>query len=264
MANDLTNYAEGLIGAHLFRSSTWTKPTSVYVGLLTAVADAETGSVTEVTGGSYARVAVACADASWTPPSGGNRLFSNAQVITFPTPTGTWGTVTHFGLFDASTAGNALVIAPLTASRSVVNGDAAPSFAIDTLRISFTGAWSNYLAGVVGNHLLRTATFTKPTALYAAIFVSGAEVSGNGYARAACHPSDGNWSAPSGGNGQFANAVPITWPTPSAAWGTISDVVLYDASSAGNEWCRCTGMSYAMDPSAPTTLPVGALVATIG
>ncbi len=264
MANDLTNYAENLIGQHLFRTGTWSKPGTLWVALLTAASDPEAGSVTEVSGGSYARASVACVDGSWTPPVSGNKQYSNAQAITFPTPTGSWGVITHFALMDASTGGNALVVAPLTSSRQVQSGDVAPSFAVDTLRITFSGAWSNYLAGRVGDHLLRGTTFAKPSALYAAIFVGGAELVGSGYARAACAPGDSNWSAPSAGNGQFANAVPITWPAPSAAWGTMSDVVLYDAATAGNEWCRCTGMTYAMDPGAPTTLPVGALVATIG
>lgn len=266
MANDLTNYGEGLIGQHLFRTGNWTKPGTLYVALLTAVADIEAGTLTEVSasGTSYARVAVACADASWTPPTGGNKRFVNASAITFPAPSGAWGTVTHFALFDTATGGNALVAAPLTASRTVASGDGAPSFAAGALRVSFTGAWTDYLAGVVGDHLLRSTTFVKPATLYAAIFVSGSEVSGSGYARVACTPSDANWSAPSSGNGQFANAVALTWPTPTGAWGTMSDVVLFDAATAGNEWCRCTGMSYAMDPTAPTTLPVGALVATIG
>lgn len=266
MPSDLTNYGEGLIGQHLFRSGSWAKPSTLYVALLTAAADAEAGTLTEVSasGTSYARVPVACADASWTPPSGGNRRFANADAITFPTPTGSWGTATHFALYDLASGGNALVVAPLTTPRAIANGDAAPVFAAGALRVIFSGAWTDYLAGVVGDHLLRSTPLVKPTSLYAAIFVGGAEVSGSGYARVACHPSDVTWSAPSSGNGQFANAVALTWPAPSAPWGTMSDVVLYDASTGGNEWCRCTGMSFAMDATAPTTLPVGALIATIG
>lgn len=266
MPNNLTNYAEALIGTHLFRTAAWSKPSTLYIALCTAVSDLEAGTITEVSGlgTGYARVSMTSADATWTPPSGGNKRFANASAITFPTPTGNWGTATHFALFDASSGGNALVIAPLTTPETIANGDAAPVFAAGALRVTFSGAWSDYLAGRIGDHLLRSTPLVKPTALYAAIFVAGTELSGAGYARVACTPSDANWSAPSSGNGQFSNAVAITWPTPSSAWGTMSDVVLYDASSGGNEWCRATGMSFAMDPSAPTTLPIGALVATLG
>lgn len=266
MPNDLTNYGEGVIGQHLFRSGTWTKPTTLYVALLTAVTDAEAGTMTEVNtaGTAYARVSVPCADANWTAPVGGSRQFSNANAITFPTPTASWGTVTHFALFDAAASGNPLIVAPLTASRAIANGDTAPVFAAATLRVSFTGAWTNYLAGRVGDHMLRSTSFPKPTALYVALFVGGNELAGNAYTRVALHPSDSNWSAPVSGNGAFANALAVTWPTPTAPWGTLSDVVLYDAATAGNEWCRVSGMSYAMAADAPTTLVPGALVATIG
>lgn len=266
MPNNLTNYGEGLVGQHLFRTGVWTKPTTVHVALLTSASDAEVGTLSEVStsGTGYGRQAVACADANWTPPSGGNKRFANALPITFPGPTGAWGTVTHFALYDEATGGNPLVVAPLTTPRTIAGGDAAPVFAAGALRVTFSGGWTDYLVGRIGDHLLRTTMFAKPTTLAVAIFVGGSELSGSGYARASCNPSDANWTAPSSGNGQFANAVAITWPTPSAPWGVMSDVVLYDATSGGNEWCRVTGMSYAMSADAPTTLTPGALVVTLG
>ena len=266
MANDLTNYAEGLIGAHLFRTAAWTKPTNLYIALCTAASSVESGTITEIstTATGYARAAVPCADASWTPPSGGNKRYESALAITFPAPTGNWGTITHFAIFDAPTGGNALIVSALTSARAVGSGDAAPVFAAGALRVSFSGSWSDYLVGRVGDHLLRTTPFLKPTTLAVAIFVAGTECAGAGYARVSCNPSDANWTAPSAGNGQFANAAALTFPAPTAPWGTISDVVLYDAATAGNEWCRAGGMSFLMDTTEPTTLPIGALVATIG
>ena len=42
----------------------------------------------------------------------------------------------------------------------------------------------------------------------------------------------------SGGSGtspeQISNAATITFPTPTANWGTITGIALYDASTAGN------------------------------
>lgn len=83
-----------------------TLPT-VYVALFTAVGiDAGTG-FTEVTGGSYARVATAGAD--WNTSSGSApSTISNANTVQFPTATADWGTVIAFGLFDAASAGNLL------------------------------------------------------------------------------------------------------------------------------------------------------------
>ena len=59
-------------------------------------------------------------------------LFEKVQY-TFPAPTpNAWGTVTHFGIYDAATAGNLLYWAALTTSRATAAG-VAPSFAIGAL-----------------------------------------------------------------------------------------------------------------------------------
>lgn len=142
-AADYTNYLENKLADHLFRTTTYT-PGNVWVGLMTAASSCETGSVTEVTGGAYARVQVTKADASWKgthgsasgASSGTGGTITNAAAITFPAPSGAnWGVVTHFGIWDASTSGNLLVCKTLTQSKTINDGDAAPSFAIDALSI---------------------------------------------------------------------------------------------------------------------------------
>jgi hypothetical protein len=111
------------------------------MALLTA-APSDTGGGTEVTGGSYARVAVASSLANWAgtqaaastvASTGTSGTTSNNAVITFPAPTAAWGSVTHMAVYDATTAGNLLFWAPLTVAKTVNNGDAAPSFAAAAL-----------------------------------------------------------------------------------------------------------------------------------
>lgn len=77
-----------------------TLPT-VSVALFTVVGtDVGTG-FTEVTGGSYARVATV--GATWNAASGTSpSSITNAAALTFPTATANWGTVIAFGLYDAS------------------------------------------------------------------------------------------------------------------------------------------------------------------
>jgi len=118
---------------HTFRTTAYTQPTNVHVALFTA-APSDSGGGTEVTGGAYARVSVARADAQWTAP-GVAGLIDNVNAITFPTATASWGTVTHVGIFDAATAGNLLFHGALTTSKVVGNGDTF-SFAIGALDIS--------------------------------------------------------------------------------------------------------------------------------
>lgn len=129
-----TNYLEAQILNLVLRTQVAWKPPAIYVALYTA-APTDAGGGTEVSGGSYARVPVTQADGSWAAPSGTPRATSNAAAITFPAPTGNWGVVTHFGIFDDPSAGNLLYWAALTYPKTINNGDAAPAFNIGTLTV---------------------------------------------------------------------------------------------------------------------------------
>lgn len=128
----LTDYLEGELIKHLFRTGSFTKPTVIAIGLLTA-APGEASAGTEVSGGSYARVSVNPLDANWAAISGGNGTTSNVAAITFPAPTANWGSITHVGIYDAASSGNLLIYAALTNAKTVNNGDPAPSFSAAAL-----------------------------------------------------------------------------------------------------------------------------------
>jgi len=143
-AVSLNDYSENKIADHVFRGTALseTAPASYYVALFTtSCTDAAVG--TEVTGGSYARVAIARSQAAWNgthgnatgASSGTGGTISNAGTLTFPAPTANWGSVTAFGVLDASTAGNPIVCTDLTTPKTINNGDAAPAFAIGALTI---------------------------------------------------------------------------------------------------------------------------------
>ena len=137
----LSNYLENKLIDQIFRGQAYTFPTTVYVGLYTA-APSETGGGTEVSDGSYARVAVTASLANWagtqaaastTASTGTAGTTSNNIAITFPAPTANWGVVTSVGIFDALTAGNMLIYGNLTISKTVNNGDSAPTFQASAL-----------------------------------------------------------------------------------------------------------------------------------
>lgn len=104
---------------------------------------------------------------------------------------------------------------------------------------------SDYLETQIYNHLLRTNTWSKPSALYFGL-TSGIPVSSNtgsnvpefgfgaGYARVNYGaPADSGWSvkaADAAGN----NNLVIQFPDASAQWGTASGFFIADASTAGN------------------------------
>jgi len=96
----------------------------VFVGLssTTPTQGAPVTTVTEPTGGAYARVATT--GASWNAAATG--ATSNATAITFPTATADWAAganLTHFVFYDAATVGNILGYAPLTTAKNALNGD---------------------------------------------------------------------------------------------------------------------------------------------
>ena len=112
---EMSNYLENALINGTLRATSYTAPTTVYVGLYTTdPTDANTG--TEVSGGSYARTSV-----TFGAPSNG--VTTNSGAVTFPTATGTWGTVGWIGILDASTSGNLLYHTPLTSSKSITSGD---------------------------------------------------------------------------------------------------------------------------------------------
>lgn len=141
-AGALSDYLENKLVDHVFRGTAYTAPATVYVGLSTA-ACSESSIGTEVTGGSYSRVAVTSGLSAWNgthgnttgASSGTNGTISNASAITFPAPTANWGSVTHFFISDAATGGNMLICSPLTTAKTINNGDAAPSFGAGALTI---------------------------------------------------------------------------------------------------------------------------------
>lgn len=115
---------------------------------LSVIIDSNTGfpsGLTEVSGGSYARVKVAAGTiatltdwagtqsaGSTTASTGNTGTTSNNSAVTFPSPTGNWANgsaqIGAAMLHDQLTAGNMFVWAPLTVPKSVSSGDAAPSF----------------------------------------------------------------------------------------------------------------------------------------
>lgn len=90
------------------------RPTAWYLGLFTA-APGESGGGTELSGSGYARQSI-------TFTVSGNNASNNA-AIEFPTASGSWGTITHVAVFDASTSGNMIAYASLTASKTIDTGD---------------------------------------------------------------------------------------------------------------------------------------------
>ncbi len=117
--SSFSDYTENLVLNWLFTTNSATRPTAWFVGLFTA-APSDSGGGTEVSGNNYARKATGTMSVSGTSPTN----CTNSAAIEFNAASGgNWGTITHIAIFDASTSGNMLGWAQLTASRTVNDGD---------------------------------------------------------------------------------------------------------------------------------------------
>ena len=111
----MSDYLENEILDHILGTGAYTMPSNVYVGLSTGSFN-DDNSGTELTGNGYARVAITFGAAA-------SAVASNNAGVEFPAASGSWGTVSHFGLFDASSSGNLLIHGALTASKVIDTGD---------------------------------------------------------------------------------------------------------------------------------------------
>jgi len=109
-----SDYLETKVLDHVFAGVAYTAPGTHYVALFTA-APSDSGGGTEVSGGAYARQTIAFT-------TSGNTTSNNAAVE-FPTATANYGTVTHVGIFDASSSGNLMAWAELTSPKTIEAGD---------------------------------------------------------------------------------------------------------------------------------------------
>jgi hypothetical protein len=101
---------------YVFTTTSVTRPTAWYIALFTSN-PAEDASGTEVSasGTAYARQTVAF--------SVSGNLATNSAAVEFPTATASFGTVTHIGVFTASTSGTLIAYSALSASKAISTGD---------------------------------------------------------------------------------------------------------------------------------------------
>lgn len=127
------------------RGDSWTLPANLYVGLSTTTPTEAGGNFTEPVGNGYARVTVVRNGTNWAAASGtAPAIADNATAITFPAASGgSWGTVTHAGLFDAVSAGNLLWWGALGTSKAVNDGDTA-QIAIGALDVKLGDPGDSY------------------------------------------------------------------------------------------------------------------------
>ena len=111
----MSDYLENEILDHILSVGSYTMPSAVYVGLSTGSFN-DDNSGTELTGSNYSRVA-----ATFSAAASGTT--SNSAAIEFAAATGSWGSVSHFGIFDAASSGNLLIHGAFTVAKTIASGD---------------------------------------------------------------------------------------------------------------------------------------------
>jgi len=230
---------------HLFRATAWTKPAGVFLALHVAAPN-DTLPTNEVSGGNYARIAVAQLDASWTITG---KSISNAGIIAFNAPNAAWGTITHIGIYDALTGGNLLAWDTLTNSKIVGATDPAPSFAVGAFVFTYNSG-SYDLAQKVLSYIFRSLTLASwpvTTSLTFDLYTAapnstvtgggGTKVTGGSYAPASSVALTTNYPyTAAGSNGTTSvtniatgeNAGVLSYPTPTAAWGAVVAIGVFN------------------------------------
>ena len=130
-SNAATTYLENKLLSLIFKNNagSFSSPgDSIYVGLATAVSDAEAGTLTEVNtstqDANYTRQQVNAAGWTLASSSTDQQTVTNAANVEFSASSGVATyTVTHAFVADASTGGNILFVGALDASKAIASGD---------------------------------------------------------------------------------------------------------------------------------------------
>jgi hypothetical protein len=132
---------------------------------------------------------------------------------------------------------------------------------------------SQYLEDALLNWMKGTTFPSALSTVYVALFTtaptddagtSAVEVSGGSYARASITTSTG-WTSISGAPSaaaQISNSGTVTFATPTANWGAVVAIGVYDASTSGNLLYWNTISSQTINSGVVASFSVNALVLT--
>ena len=240
----ITDYLEDELLDHVLNGNTFSPAATLYLCLCTAdPTDAATGASMSECGdsGAYERTEITFDEVF-------NRQIYQLADVTFPTATGSWGTVTHFAIADTQThgAGNVYAHGTLAFSRSVESGNTPVIAAAEIMVELLTEDISSYLANALLDFAFRDQVYASPptwVALCDGLIEDAAtgdtmpETSGSGYARvrvytSGCGAPEIRWSAVA--SGRVENDAAIVFPTALADWGDMTGIAVVDADSLGN------------------------------
>ena len=233
----LSDYSELELLDHVCNGA-YSPAATVYLGLSTADPTDDASGLAEPSGNGYVRKAITFGAAA-------SRKVTQSGAVTFDEATGSWGTITHYGVFDAESAGNMLAHGAFAAGKSIVSGNTA-SVASAEVYVEFSaGEISNALAHKLLDLMFRNQAYAAPDTYVALVTAVTAdddtgstitEPSGNGYARKQVNVNGGaspTWDVAAAGVVDNTHDITIG-PASGGAWGTIVGVAICSAPTAGD------------------------------
>jgi len=112
----MSDFLENKVLDHILATTSYTAPSSVYLGLSIASMGDNAGG-TELSGNGYARISIAFDAAS------GGTTDNTATVDFAPCVTANWGAVAYWSLWDAATGGNMLLHGAFTSAKTIEVND---------------------------------------------------------------------------------------------------------------------------------------------
>lgn len=119
----VAEYSAKKILEHMTGKTAWTMPTNVYVALYNGDPFGAGTELTDPSATDYAREQTTGADWGTAAFASPTASITSAADIDFGVAGAAWGTVDHFAIFDAATAGNMIVAGPLETSRNIQLND---------------------------------------------------------------------------------------------------------------------------------------------
>lgn len=129
----------------IWRAQDYSWPSFLYAAYTTTAPTNSSPGLEPGVGG-YARQSIPSSLSGWTPTQGGlvtdvssgtGGRIGNQAAVAFPAPTANQGVATHGELWDSASGGNMLFWRALAAAKSIVSGGPAPTFASNSIGITW-------------------------------------------------------------------------------------------------------------------------------
>ena len=120
-----------------FGGTSYTPPVTYYFGLSTTTISIDGSGATEPSSGGYARIALTNNKTNWG--NAASASLTNSAAVQFAESSGSWGTITYVGIWDALTSGNVYWFDALSPARAVASATTV-LFAIGAITVQMTNS----------------------------------------------------------------------------------------------------------------------------